>query len=285
MATIGLVTCMAYPEVTTDDQVLVKALEHRGHDAIAVPWNGAQRAVDEVDLLLLRSAWDVWGDEATYHRYLAWLDRIEIEGPPLWNPPSTARWCLDKRYVIGLSAGSVRVPVTVEVRAGELAETMRRHGWDEAVLKPATGGSGDGVELVDPSRAEELDRSGLGSAWTPWLLQEFVPAIRTHGETSITVIDGEVTHAVRKQPQGGEYRTNSSFGALASPVAVDRLPRHDVEALLAAGPQPLLYARIDVVIGYEVSLIEFETVDPALWFSMSTEAAERLAAAAEARLA
>ncbi|MEM7271993.1 MAG: hypothetical protein AAF547_02830 [Actinomycetota bacterium] len=284
MATIGLVTCLAYPDVTADDQALVAALERRGHRAIAVPWNGERRAAAEVDLLLLRSAWDVWRDETIYRRYLSWLDWVEADGPMLWNPPSTARWSLDKRYVIGLSADSVRIPETVEVVAGELAETMDERRWHQAILKPAVGGSGDGVTLIDHDRARAIDQCGLASTWTPWMLQEFVPEIGSHGETSITVIDGEVTHAVRKLPKSGEYRSHRAYGATATPVAIDQLPMSEVTALLAAVPQPLLYARIDLVIADEVSLIEVEIVDPALWFSISAEAADRLAAAAVTRL-
>ncbi|MEM9564412.1 MAG: hypothetical protein AAGA93_17450 [Actinomycetota bacterium] len=284
MATIGLVTCLAYPEVTADDQVLAAALERRGHRAIAVPWNDNDAAGTAVDLLLLRSAWDVWKDDVIHKRYLAWLDGIEDEGPPLWNPPATARWSLDKRYVIGLSAGAVRVPTTIEVQAGQLESTMADQRWTEAVLKPAVGGSGDGVELIDRVRARELDESGLVPAWTPWMLQEFVPGIRSAGETSIIVIDGEVTHAVTKRPKPGEYRSNSAYGVTVTSVDVDDLPMEEVDAVLSAAPQPLLYARIDLVIGDQVSLIEVETVDPALWFSTAPGAADRLAAAVEARL-
>ncbi len=284
MATIGLVTCLAYPEVTADDRLLVAALERRGHGAVAVPWNGARRAAVDADLLLLRSAWDVWRDEVTHRRYLSWLDWVEAEGIELWNPPSTARWSLDKRYVVGLAAGSVRVPRTVEVTAGQLAKTMADVGWSEAVLKPAVGGSGDGVELIDGARARQLDETGLTPAWTPWMVQEFVPEIRSRGETSIAVIDGEVSHAVQKRPGPGEYRSNSAFGVTVTRIEADRLPMPEVEALLSVAPRPLLYARIDLVIGDEISLIEIETVDPALWFSTSVEAADRLAAAVEARL-
>ncbi|MEM7326344.1 MAG: hypothetical protein AAF531_24880, partial [Actinomycetota bacterium] len=213
MATIGLVTCLAYPEVTADDHVLVGALERSGHETIAVPWNAPSNAAAAVDLLLLRSAWDIWHDEATHQRFLSWLDWVEAEELVLWNPPAIARWGIDKRYVINLSAGSVRIPGTVEVTAGQLVETMAQRGWDRAVLKPAIGGSGDGVQLIDRAAARQFDRSGLPTTWTPWMLQEFLPEIGTQGETSITVIDGEVTHAVRKLPKSGDYRSHRAYGA------------------------------------------------------------------------
>lgn len=284
MATIGFVTCAAYPEVTTDDQIVAAALRRRGHDVIAVPWNGDWQRATEADLLLLRSAWDVWRDESTYHGYQAWFDRIEAEGIALWNPPSVARWSLDKRYIMGLPVEGVHVPESIEVKAGDLVEAMAGRGWSEAVFKPAVGGSGDGVELIDRTRATELDRDGLPLDWTPWMLQEFVPEIRTRGETSIVVIDGEVTHAVRKLPQGSEYRSNSRYGAQVTTVDPGQLPLEHVAAVLAVAPRPLLYARIDLVIGERTSLIEFEGVDPSLAFATAPEAADRLAAAVEARL-
>lgn len=284
MATIGLVTCLAYPEVTTDDQLLVAALERRGHRAIPVPWNGERHTTASADLLVLRSAWDAWKDEATFDSYLAWFGWLEAEGVSIWNLPSTVRWCLDKRYVIDLSAGSVHVPETVEVHAGRLERTLGNHGWHQAVLKPAFGGSGHGVEMIDHSRARDLDNSGFERDWTPWMLQEFIPEIGSHGETSIIVIDGEVTHAVQKLPKPGEFRSHRAYGATATSVELDSLPMREVRSILDSFPQPPLYARLDVVIGDVVSLIEIEAVDPALWLSMSAEAAERLAAAVEVRL-
>jgi glutathione synthase/RimK-type ligase-like ATP-grasp enzyme len=130
------------------------------------------------------------------------------------------------------------------------------------------GGSGDGVELVDgtfdPPRV-----AGGG-----WLIQEFVPAV-SGGEVNVITVGGEITHAVRKVPAEGEWRTNSRFGPrYERETAPSEAILQAVARALSALPCPSLYARIDGVEtpdGFVV--LEVEVVEPALFFEAQPPAA------------
>ena len=284
MSAIGFVTCASHPDIAPDDGPLREALERRGHRVEAMPWNGDERCHEAFDVLLLRSAWDVWSSGELYSRYLGWLERVESEAH-MWNGPTVARWTLDKRYICDLRSGAVRIPETVVVEPGSIAATMEQHRWAQAIFKPAIGASGDFVELIDRDRAAALDAGGVPHTWTPWLLQQFIPGIRAVGETSIVYVDGEPAHAIRKRPRSGDFRANEGHG---SAVTVDDLDQLDLDPLgdvVAAIPGPWLYARVDVVPDPEGPiLLEVETGDPTLWLRRVPATADLLARALERRL-
>ncbi len=280
MASFGLVTCDRYPDVAPDDRPLAEELVGRGHHVESVPWTADERSQRRHDLLVLRSAWDVWQDEPTYRSYVAWLEFAETL--PMANPATVASWSLDKRYIANLRIPGLHVPVTTEVEAGTIASTLESLGWDQAVLKPSVGADGDLVELIDRDRARDLDRNGTPHTWCPWLLQEFIPTIRDHGETSVVLIDGALAHAVLKRPSDREWRTNSQFQPQPVSRTTVALRPEILEAVADALPRPWLYTRIDLVIAPDrIVLLEIETGDPKLWFTEATESAVLMADALE----
>jgi glutathione synthase/RimK-type ligase-like ATP-grasp enzyme len=291
VATVGFVTCDSHPEIAADDEPFARALAGLGHGVRAVPWNSSESvAPPGVDALVLRAAWDVWQNEQAYTDYVAWLDTVERSdsGISMWNPPAVARWCLDKANVAELELSTARVPMTAVAPAGAIADTMRRRGWDQAVLKPAIGAAGDDVQLVDLDHAVAVDAEGTLHAWTPWLVQEFVAEVGSVGETSIVVVDGQVAHAVHKLPKAGDFRANAGFGSTLERVAPEGLPadvvRHTIPEVLDALPGEVFYARIDVIVAEQPIVLEVEAGDPTLWLRLAPETGALLADALHRRL-
>ena len=114
------------------------------------------------------------------------------------------------------------------------------------------------------------------------MVQPFLPSLETEGELSLIYIEGQLSHAVRKQPAPGDFRVQSIWGGTVA--AADAEPHHvDVaERALAQLDEPPLYARVDLVTDLDgnPALIELELIEPNLYLSTDPAAAERLAEAA-----
>jgi glutathione synthase/RimK-type ligase-like ATP-grasp enzyme len=284
VARIAFITCDGLTGFAPDDEWLATELRSIGHDVHAVSWKDRRRQ-QRCDLQVLRSAWDVWHDETTYNEYARWLTWAKRE-LFLLNPPSVAAWSLNKLYLADLTIPGVRIPTTVRVqRSTSISASMREHGWSHAVLKPAIGADGDLVTMVDVQRAVELDAHGLPHSWCDWMLQEFVPGVRSRGEISLVFVAGEFAHAVLKRPSSGEWRVNSQFDPQPVELTNAAVPPDLIAAILKVVPAGWLYLRVDVVIDHdELTLLEIETGDPKLWFALAPPTATRLATAIDAAL-
>jgi hypothetical protein len=114
------------------------------------------------------------------------------------------------------------------------------------------------------------------------LVQRYEPAVEGYGERSLIWIDGALTHAVRKNARFAADQENVSNTSV--PIADDE--RALAERVLAAAPQPLLYARIDIVRDPEGQprLMELELIEPSLFFAQHPPAVARMAAAIARRV-
>jgi glutathione synthase/RimK-type ligase-like ATP-grasp enzyme len=118
------------------------------------------------------------------------------------------------------------------------------------------------------------------------LLQPFVDDVLVGGELSAVVIDGVLTHAVRKRAKEGDFRVQDDFGGTverAEPTSDERVAAE--RAVAACHPAPL-YARVDLVRGPqgEQWVSELELLEPELFLRFCPGAAERLGAALALRL-
>ncbi|MEJ5254162.1 MAG: hypothetical protein WHS89_02315 [Acidimicrobiales bacterium] len=242
-------------------------------DADAVDWSG-------YDLVVIRSTWD-------YHlrleRFLEWCERVEREAL-LVNPADVVRWNAHKRYLLDLERAGVPVIPTVLVGRGEaqsLSMILDARGWEDVVVKPAVSAGSRGTtrhHLDDPAGeralAALLER---GDA----LVQPYLEEVESRGETSLVLIDGELTHAVAKVPSAGEFRVQPQFGGGQRPVVPTAAERHLAERALEVATSivgPVLYARVDcVTVDGEPQLMELELIEPALYLPCApTHAVDRL---------
>jgi glutathione synthase/RimK-type ligase-like ATP-grasp enzyme len=284
MATaIVLATCATWPDLSASDRRLVAALGERGRAVVTAPWNGPFRPFEGAAAVVIRSSWD-------YHQapdaYRAWLGRLPVGRT--FNAPDLIRWNLSKAHLLDLGARGAPVPRSRLVAAtpAAVADALAALGLDEAVLKPAIGASGFGVERV--RRGQEtaaLARARLRKAMDEALVQEFVAGIED-GEVGGVFFEGVFSHGLRRLPAPGEFRINAQYGgrmeATTLPVTVVR----QMAAVLALLPARALYARVDgIADAGGFTLMEVEVNEPGLGLDLVPGAADRFAEALLARLA
>lgn len=269
-----------------DERLLVEALEARGASWQRLDW--ARPGVDwsRFRRAVFRTTWDYFDRLGEFR---SWLDRV-VAATTLVNSAELVRWNLDKRYLLDLERAGVDVVPTryCDRDSGEtLEEILDAEAWPEVVVKPAV--SGAGRETFRASRTDlagASERFGRLLAVEPMLVQPFQPAILADGEVTLVVIDGEVTHAVRKVAKPGEFRVQDDHGGRVVPHE----PTEDEAALarraLAASPTTPVYGRVDLVRGPDgrPRVMELELIEPELFFRFCPPAAERLAEALVATL-
>jgi glutathione synthase/RimK-type ligase-like ATP-grasp enzyme len=280
---IVLATALDQPEITDSDRLYANALERCGRRVVAAPWDGSRESFAGADAVVLRST---LGYYRALDRFRAWTEAM-AEATRLFNPISLVRWNLRKDYVGKLAAAGIRVPrsyvVTCEAQA--IGKVFADTGWDQAVVKPASGASGYSVELVKRATfAEQVAGLSDEARASGVVVQEFLPEIAL-GELSLVYFDGVFSHAVRKRPPPGEFRSNSRYGPTRNAETPPREVTGQGAACLAALPEMPLYARVDgVVRDGMLIVIEVEVLEPALFMEFDPPSAERFSEATLRRL-
>ena len=280
---IVLATALESADLTPSDQLYADALDRSGCRVSAAPWDGPRTAFDGADAVVIRATWG-------YYRALeAFRDWTETtaRATRLFNSIDLVRWNLRKDYLGKLAAAGVRVPHShvVACEAAVIANVLDGEGWDRAVVKPATGASGHSVELLqratlDAQVAALSDESRSSGV----VVQEFLPEI-AEGELSLVYFDGVFSHALRKRPPPGEFRSNSRYKPTRTAETPPAAVTVQGAACLAALPEQPLYARVDgVVRDGTLIVIEVEVLEPALFMEFDPPSAERFAAATLGRL-
>lgn len=278
---LALVTCNAHPQVAADDCALQAALEVAGIGSVGAAWNDPDVDWRGFDAVVLRSTWDY---HTQYPAFEHWLARLETAGVHVLNPVATLRWNADKRYLTQLAAMGVHVIPTQAVAGRELAALVHRRTGESLVIKPTiSGNSWHTVQGVAGSAGLRARMQALPVELT-YLVQPYLPEIRTRGEWSLVYFDGRFSHAVRKVPGPGDYRVQSDFGGTASAAVPDADVLRDAQRCLHAvarlGHGGHVYARIDGIAGEgRFQLMEVELIEPNLFLRTSETAAARFAQA------
>jgi len=288
MKRIALATSAKLPTLNDDDRLLIPALAELGLGAVPAVWDSPDVCWEEFQGVLVRSCWDY------HHRleeFLAWVSRLERAGVRVWNPPAVLRWNGHKSYLRDLAARGVSIVPTRWLERGgqaDLARLLRDARWRDAVVKPAVSASAHGTwrtsgetAAVDQRRLDEQLRAG------DVMVQPFMPEVVEPGEWSIVFLGGRVSHAVLKRPGAGagDYRVQWEFGGSAAAMAPPDTLLADAEAVMAAVPGDLVYARVDgVERDGRLILMELELIEPHLFLAWDAGASGRLAAALGARV-
>ena len=271
-------TCEQQPLIAVDDQPLADALAARGVEVTPIPWTEIDPyAVLDAPPILLRSTWD-------YHRmptmFLAWLDALFDSHRFTMNPPAVARDNVDKIYLQSLETAGIAIPETRwldRVDNETIDRAMRKEGWSRAVLKPRIAATAYGTFLV--SQGQTLSDDDLAPARASGaLLQEVVPEIVAHGETSIVYAAGNFSHAVVKHAKDGEFRVQKDFGGRVEAASPSPGLLSFASSVMTHVPDSCLYARVDVVESARGPLLmELELIEPELYFLIVPDAAARMA--------
>jgi glutathione synthase/RimK-type ligase-like ATP-grasp enzyme len=257
-----LATCAHMPdgEEWAGTNHLLPALSERGIDGRWVVWDDP--AVDWSEgLVAVRATWDY---ERRREEFLAWSRTL----PRVLNSAAVFEWNTDKAYLTQLDAAGVSVVPTVVVqRQDELLPAVA--GFGPSVVKPCVGAGGRGVVVLDGTSAAEPE-FGTG----PWVVQPVVDSVRTEGETSVFVIDGQVVSQAQKRPAPGELRVHEMYGGttVATPVSDEaaELARRTVEAAETILGERLDYARVDQMrlADGTLAVSELEVTEPGLYLEV-----------------
>jgi glutathione synthase/RimK-type ligase-like ATP-grasp enzyme len=273
--TIAFATCSLLPDGSDDVQDLIAALAHLGVGAEPVSWD-AEVDWSRYDLVVIRSTWD-YTDRRD--EFVAWAESL----PRVLNPAGIIRWNTDKRYLRDLAVAGVPVVPTLWDPDDIPSE------WPEYVIKPAVSiGSGDtarwGPGEEDAARAH---LRSLRDAGRTAMVQPYLSAVDTAGETALVFCDGEYSHAGRKArilTAGagiqGPVRDDVTRGRVTAATATEAELDLANRALAAVpGGEDLLYARVDMIPGPDGAplIIELELTEPNLYLHHAPGSAERFA--------
>lgn len=294
MPTVALATCREFPLLDAEDRLLLPELERLGIEAVPAVWTDDAVAWESFDAVVLRETWD-YSDRRP--EFLAWTRRVAAVSR-LWNPADVVEWSTDKRYLRDLAAAGIPVVPTVFLEPGDDAGAWAPPtGFADFVVKPAvSAGSRDtmrysAIDGLAPARAH-VERLLLADRAV--MVQPYLEAVDTAGETAVLFLGGEYSHAIRKGPLLVRDVEGSRVEGLFVQEQIDpRIPSGDELALARAivdsipgGFGQVLYARVDLIPDPQgrPHLLELELVEPSLFLSHSDGAPARMAAAIAARL-
>ncbi len=275
MKRVAFVTQSAQPNLNDSDALVVPLLANKGVVVEAKPWDDTSVDWRVYDAVILRSAWN-------YHlhpsQFQAWLARLTATGIRVWNRQSVIGRNTNKLYLFELEALGIRIVPSVlcQSLSGEIIRRVRM--WDTIVVKPVVGATS--------YRIKKFSFSAF-LFWIPyvWLLLRTGPVVIQkymksvgYGEYSLIFFDKKFSHAVKKIPKAGDFRSQEVFGGTDIPVTLSKESIKQAKSILERIPEALLYARVDgLVIDEKFYLMELELTEPYLFLKSDTRAALRFA--------
>ncbi|MCK0128794.1 hypothetical protein [Erythrobacter sp. F6033] len=262
---------------------LAPAFEAAGLDLCVIDWEAPLEAFESIALVMLGTSWN-YQDKP--QAFLEKLEALNERGITVCNPPDIVRWNAKKTYLRDLADAGARTIPTLwreNVTAKGALEAMEVFDTDRIVVKRQIGAGAMGQELISRGSMPDADWS-FGH---PAMLQPFLPAIAEEGELSFVVIEGELSHALRKLPANGDYRIQSLYGGTENVHQPSEEEAAAAAAIIAALPFPApLYARIDMLRAEDGALMvmEAELIEPYLYPEQGPGLGKRLAGAIANRM-
>lgn len=291
MPVVALATCREFPLLDEDDALLIPALARIGIEGVPAVWTDDAVDWSRFDAVVLRETWDYSDDHDTF---LAWVDRV-ADVTMLLNRADLVRWNTDKRYLRELASAGIPVVPTQFLEPGDDVGAWTSVDAEEIVVKPAVscGSRGTARHHVDEDAAGiEQHIAGLLAEQRVVMVQPYLEAVDSDGETALLFFDGVFSHAIRKGPLLARGAEGERVEGLFLREQIDpRTPSAPERALadrvVAAIPGDVpLYARVDLIPDAQGDpvLLELELTEPSLFLLHSEGAADRLAAAIAGRL-
>jgi glutathione synthase/RimK-type ligase-like ATP-grasp enzyme len=280
-AEVALVICADERYQEPEAHTVATELRARGVSTDVVAWD-EDRDWGAYRLVVVRTPWDYF-DRVT--QFLDWAVSVERR-TALVNPADVLRWNAHKGYLAELTAkGIPTVPTRlVPGPSIDVADQVREVPWEEIVVKPAVdGGARHAWRGLrdDPALSRVAERlTDHGDV----VVQPFVPAI-VDGERSLVFLGGRFSHAVRKVPKAGDYRSQRHLGGSEVDHQPDAAELRVALSAMATAPGRLTYARADLV-DWEgaPALIELEVIEPDLFLRDVPERVQRFAEVVEDEL-
>lgn len=287
-ARVALATCSQLPDLDKDDVPLIAALASRGITAEPAVWDDPAVDWQAYDLVLVRSTWDY---SPRHDEFLAWARSL----PKVANSADVIEWNTDKRYLRELEAAGIPVIPTIWLdparHLSKRAVHTRMPAFGDFVVKPVVSAGAQNTGRYQPVSAESRGKAIAHATrllddgrWV--MIQPYVTSVDTTGETCLIFVDGEHTHAIRKnalltgpaEDTGELYAEEENSAYEATPEQIEVAERALAVARTATGAD-LTYARVDLVTGDDgvPMVIELELTEPSLWMKYGTGVEDKLA--------
>ena len=284
-ARIALATCAELPDLDPDEAPLVAALHAARMEPVIAVWDDPAVDWAAFDLVVVRCTWDY---SLRREAFLDWATAL----PRLCNQEPVLRWNTDKHYLADLDASGLPVVDTSFLAPGEPLVVAQGDG--EYVVKPTVSSGSRDTARYGPGeddRARAHVESLLADGRVV-MVQPYLDAVDTVGETALLFFDGVYSHAIRKGPllAPGQDLEDGLFRAedisARDPSVMERQVAEHVMDWVRDRFGRLLYARVDLIPGPDGSplLLELELTEPSLFFLTDDAAAGRMVTAIVRRL-
>lgn len=202
------------------------------------------------------------------------LNRFEVHGVPVLNPPRALETCIDKYLCTArLAAAGLPVPDTIVCQDNATAlEAFARLGSD-VVLKPLFGSEGRGMVRVTDRETCWRVCHALEQTGAVLYLQRFIP--HEGCDLRLFVLGDRVLAGMRRC-QTGDWRTNIAQGATAE--AYRPTPEEEQLALRATAAVGACYAGVDLLPGRDGRLYLLEVNGVPGWRTLSQVSSTDIAA-------
>ena len=288
-ARIAIATAAEFPDLDEDGPVLLAALAERGFAAEPAVWTDPDVDWSAYGLVAVRSTWDY---QNRRDEFVGWAHRVAAV-TRLVNPAPVLEWNTAKTYLRDLvGAGLPVVPTDWKVPGDDF--TPPAHG--EYVVKPAVSAGSRDTNRYRAGEHDELAVTHvreLLAAGRTVMVQPYLDAVDTAGETALLFSGGSFSHAIRKgplltpamEPVAGAYKEEQIQPREPSDDEREVAERV-LDALADVSParrEELAYARVDLVPGPdgEPTLLELELTEPSMFLihdaADGAKAAARLA--------
>lgn len=246
-------------------------------------WDDDSKDWSRPSMALVRSTWDYFD---RLNEFVAWVDGVSSLTRVL-NPPTVLKWNVHKAYLQELHReGIAVVPTrTIAKDSGEtVADVVRDTGWSDGVVKPAvSGGSKDTVRFEGGALADAealVRRVGMEK---DMMVQPFVRSIVDEGERSLLFFGNTFSHAARKVPKAGDFRSQGHFQSDIRSVVPSEREMAVANAALGFVQRrfgvDLAYGRVDLVsVEGAPAIMELELIEPYLYLDYGDGAYDRLVA-------
>ena len=271
---VAVATYASLPHLDDDGQRLISALVGAGVAAEPQVWDDTEIDWHAYDLVLLCSTWDY---PMRRSAFVSWVRSLRCVA----NPSDVVEWNTDKRYLADLAAAGVPVVDTMFLEPGDVW-TPPRFAAADLVVKPvvSAGASHTGrFPLGDPAAQMLAER--LLAEQRAVMVQPYLEAVDTAGETALLFLGGRFSHAVTKAAlltSHGEQPLFSLDGyseTITPAVATDAhiAVAEDVLAAVPGGADRLTYARVDLLPGPDGAplLLEVELTEPSLFLAYAPD--------------
>ncbi len=263
------------------DHLTFEPLAEYGWQVSEVSWRDKSADWNNYEVVVIRTPWDY---QDAPEEFINTLKQIDQSSARLLNSFETVVWNIDKSYLRDFERQGIPIVPTHWLDSysdAAMHSAFETWGSAEIIIKPQISANADDTFRLDP--VELSQKSGaLANLFDQraHMVQPFVPAVISEGEFSLFYFAGDFSHAILKKPKPADFRVQEEHGGQLTMIEPEQELRRSADAVIAASPENLLYARVDLLRhAGKFLLMELEAIEPSLYFNMDADAAGRFAAA------